>query len=57
MAEDFTPTTERDRYVAQNEMYIRPGGNLEIFAWMLLLGLPALMLFLIYSKQATHLAG
>ncbi|MCE3234346.1 MAG: hypothetical protein K0Q50_526 [Vampirovibrio sp.] len=33
----------------QPEVYIRPGANLSVFVWLTLLGLPAFLLFLIYS--------
>lgn len=36
----------------QREKLVRPGVEASFFAWVLLLGLPALLLFLIYSKQA-----
>lgn len=31
---------------------VRPGANLIFFSWLLLFGLPALLLFLIFSKHA-----
>jgi hypothetical protein len=37
-------------YSYQPERYIRPTANLSVFVWLALLGLPALILFLIYSK-------
>lgn len=36
----------------QPEVYLRPGANLSVFVWLALLGLPTLLLFLIYSKAA-----
>jgi hypothetical protein len=35
----------------QPEVYLRTGVNLSLFTWLALLGLPALLLFLIYSKM------
>jgi hypothetical protein len=32
----------------QPERYINPGANLSVYVWFVLLGLPALILFLIY---------
>jgi hypothetical protein len=36
----------------QPEVYLRPGANLSVFVWLALLGLPAVLLFLVYSKAA-----
>ena len=35
----------------QNESPIAPGANLGFFAWLALLGIPALLLFLIMQKN------
>lgn len=37
-------------YTYQPEAYLRTGVNLSVFTWVAVLGLPALLLFLIYSK-------
>lgn len=33
-----------------SEKLIHPGANVSFFAWLALLGIPAMLLFLIYSK-------
>lgn len=33
------------------QQYLKPGAELQIFVWLALLGIPALLLFLIYSAQ------
>lgn len=37
-------------FVYNPESYLRTSVNVSVFAWLALLGLPVLMLFLIYSK-------
>ena len=37
-------------YSYQPERYIRPAANLGVYIWLALLGIPALLLFLIYFK-------
>ncbi len=32
-------------------VYIKPGVNGEFLVWLMLLGLPALLLFLVYTRQ------
>jgi hypothetical protein len=39
-----------------SESLVRPGANVSFFGWLLLLGLPLVLLFLIYSKQEQQLA-
>ena len=39
------------REVPYNESLVRPPANLNFLVWLLLLGLPALLLFLIAGKQ------
>ena len=43
--------TENGGTSYQPELYIRPGANLSVYVWLVLLGLPAFLLFLIYSYQ------
>lgn len=38
-----------------NERLIRPGANISFFAWFALLGIPFLLLFLIYSETEARL--
>ena len=40
-----------------SESLIRPGANIGFFGWLVLLGLPLLLLFLIYSKMQTGASG
>lgn len=35
---------------------IKPGANLSVWVWLVLLGLPALLLMLIYAKTDEHQA-
>lgn len=37
-------------FIYKPETYMRTGVNVPAFAWLALLGIPALLLFLIYSK-------
>lgn len=37
-------------YGYDETVYIKPGVNGQFLVWLLLLGLPALMLFLVYTK-------
>jgi hypothetical protein len=50
MFEDTEPGTTATAY--QPDVYIRPGANTSVWAWLALLGIPALILFLVYSKAA-----
>jgi hypothetical protein len=36
--------------IYQPDTYIKPGPNLQFILWLVLLGLPALLLFMIFSK-------
>lgn len=42
--------TDHYQRPARPESLMRPGANLQVFVWLTLLGLPALILFLIFSK-------
>ncbi len=44
--------TETGGVSYQPELYIRPDANLSVYVWLVLLGLPALLLFLIYFQAA-----
>lgn len=42
---------QTSRPVYDCDPIVRPGANLLFFSWLLLLGLPALLLFLVFSKN------
>jgi hypothetical protein len=50
MFEDTEPATTSASY--RPEVYLRPGANLSVWVWLALLGIPALILFLVYFKAA-----
>jgi hypothetical protein len=41
-------------YVKESESWLRPGVNLQFLVWAVLLGVPAFLLFLVYSKDLNH---
>lgn len=49
MSYPATPPVEQPDAAYRPERYIRPSVNLSVWLWLFLLGLPALLLFLIYS--------
>lgn len=49
----MTPYQENTHY--RNPEYVRAPINVGFIGWLLLLGVPALMLFLIYEKEQSQL--
>jgi len=52
MIKDWLMSNEMNKqgFVYRPETYMRTGVNVSVFGWLALLGIPALLLFLIYSK-------
>ena len=40
----------KQAFIYKPETYMRAGVNVSVFAWLALLGIPSLLLFLIYFK-------
>lgn len=39
------------------DVYIKPGANLQVFVWLVVLGIPALLLFLTFAKNPSEITA